>query len=1021
MLLVGLLTANPVAPPGEELLGRTIAEIVVDGDDPALLPDLGSVRGTPLTRPFVRDLIEALWMTDRYRDVRVDAVAVADGVRLVVEVSLRRRLRTLEAEGNEHLDVRELRRIAGFVPDAEEHPDLLEEMRGRVEAAYAGRGYPNVGVAFRVGEAEADGRVTLVMMVEEGEPIRIDSIHLAGNLALPPPLVRRFLPLQPGEPWDQDRVREASRRLEAFYRDQGYFLARVLDPVVEPLESGAVRITLPVEPGLPVRIVFGGNHGVSAEDLATLAAFDENSTFDTAEIDAACDRIAAHYRSLGFPDAAVEWSVAGTDTTASFPTTPLQDPTRWSAGYATEDPFGPLPRPPYPPPLPPQPILELRLRVREGPRMRVARIEWVGADFFDHDALDEMVFDQVAASIDRPAGLQGPAPIDRRPDAPAAGDRLIGWDPEDVYLETAYQQAALRIEARYRSRGFLAAGVALDAPTRLPEDGLLLPRFLVSEGPRSMLRSIAVAGNERLTTEEIAERFLIEEGGPVNEVLVEETRRDILDLYASHGYLYAEVERQAAFSEDRSEVDLRFAVVEGPQVRVAAIEVVGNEETAASLILGSLSFEPGDVFSPDEADASEQRLLRIGIFQGVTIGPAAPEEIAADKVIVVQVRERPPQSLELRAGFSTAEGARAAIGYGYRNLFGYAVGLHLRVGLNYQLFFLGNDAYEREFRDLPLVDQLERHIVAGVNVPYLPGIGSLIATQVDLANERDNEPFYGIDRSSALLGFSTGWRQLLAFGLRGGVEYNDVTRFGGDYAVCTGDEEPGAVCLRPEDARRLRTPQGVSTFGVVRGTASVDWRDDPFNPTRGLLFSASVEWARSAEPVFDAESGVSSFSNLVKASFQLSGYVPLGAGLVLALAGRYGQVFPLQENSRTFPDRYFYLGGFDTLRGFPQESLSVADAPPGFPSPGGNLFLVMRAELRIPLGDAFGTALFTDIGNVWREPGNFDFATLRYAAGAGLRVQTPVGPLALDFGINLDPRDDWNEAFGALHFSIGTF
>jgi outer membrane translocation and assembly module TamA len=85
------------------------------------------------------------------------------------------------------------------------------------------------------------------------------------------------------------------------------------------------------------------------------------------------------------------------------------------------------------------------------------------------------------------------------------------------------------------------------------------------------------------------------------------------------------------------------------------------------------------------------------------------------------------------------------------------------------------------------------------------------------------------------------------------------------------------------------------------------------------------------------------------------------------------------------------------------------------------VFVALRGELRVPLGDTFGAALFTDIGNLWRDFGNVNLAHLRYTAGIGLRVQTPIGPLAFDYGFNLDPRDDWGEGFGALHFSIGAF
>jgi outer membrane protein insertion porin family len=86
---------------------------------------------------------------------------------------------------------------------------------------------------------------------------------------------------------------------------------------------------------------------------------------------------------------------------------------------------------------------------------------------------------------------------------------------------------------------------------------------------------------------------------------------------------------------------------------------------------------------------------------------------------------------------------------------------------------------------------------------------------------------------------------------------------------------------------------------------------------------------------------------------------------------------------------------------------------------GGNVLLNPRTELRIPLGGVFQTALFLDAGNLWLQPATLDPWKLRYAAGTGLRASTPVGPLALDIGFNLDRRQ-WEDPF-AFHFSIGLF
>jgi outer membrane protein assembly factor BamA len=189
---------------------------------------------------------------------------------------------------------------------------------------------------------------------------------------------------------------------------------------------------------------------------------------------------------------------------------------------------------------------------------------------------------------------------------------------------------------------------------------------------------------------------------------------------------------------------------------------------------------------------------------------------------------------------------------------------------------------------------------------------------------------------------------------------------------------------------------------------------------------------------------------------RIAGYIPLSKrGLALALSFRWGLNAQLIERSHTYPDRLFFMGGVDSMRGFTQDSvipedlaqqlldsqaLSVSD--PGDNEMltvdrilirGGDVFLNPRAELRIPITSSVQTALFLDTGNLWSTPRAFQEGEfrLRYAIGSGLRISTPVGPLVFDYGFNLerildkiDPsrtRQRFWESLGAFHFSIGLF
>jgi outer membrane protein insertion porin family len=91
------------------------------------------------------------------------------------------------------------------------------------------------------------------------------------------------------------------------------------------------------------------------------------------------------------------------------------------------------------------------------------------------------------------------------------------------------------------------------------------------------------------------------------------------------------------------------------------------------------------------------------------------------------------------------------------------------------------------------------------------------------------------------------------------------------------------------------------------------------------------------------------------------------------------------------------------------------------PLRGGNLMINPRFELRFPLRAPVDAAFFADFGNLWDDV-NYIVShgfSLRADVGAGIRVQTPVGPLVFDYGINVTRRP--YEDFGAFHFAIGLF
>src|SRR5207302_10553151 len=112
----------------------------------------------------------------------------------------------------------------------------------------------------------------------------------------------------------------------------------------------------------------------------------------------------------------------------------------------------------------------------------------------------------------------------------------------------------------------------------------------------------------------------------------------------------------------------------------------------------------------------------------------------------------------------------------------------------------------------------------------------------------------------------------------------------------------------------------------------------------------------------------------------VAGYVPIGRKVTFAAELRMGQTIrpPWVSTSETYPDRLFFLGGVDAMRGFTIDTFVPADLADQvragkvkveqLPLRGGNFMLNPRLELRFPLRPPFDTVIFADIGNLWTDP-----------------------------------------------------
>jgi outer membrane protein insertion porin family len=215
-------------------------------------------------------------------------------------------------------------------------------------------------------------------------------------------------------------------------------------------------------------------------------------------------------------------------------------------------------------------------------------------------------------------------------------------------------------------------------------------------------------------------------------------------------------------------------------------------------------------------------------------------------------------------------------------------------------------------------------------------------------------------------------------------------------------------------------------------TPSLIWdrRDDPFNPRSGTLATVALETASlllgSQEQYWKLSAGTSIFHPIAQP-------VVIAIGTRGGIASLFGEtrrssgptsaevVIPLSER--------FYVGGRSSVRGYDEDTvgrypnITNPFPPPAMVRPvtGGNIFLVANAEVRVSLPGSLGLVFFWDGGTVWQDQRDVHWSgiwnDLTFTTGGGLRYNTPVGPLRLDYGHKLD----WHpgESHGTLHFTLG--
>lgn len=1070
------------------LAGRTITLVTAVDPPPGFTPvsDADIPLGTVFNAAVVRRAIGRLWETGNYSDIKVYAQkAPGNGVEVLLSCRPMFRIRKLEVEGNDALAREAVEKAIDYTPDRtiRPSPEVLRKLRHKLLDTYTKRGYPEASASLRLETTSDPGGVALIVDITEGKPERYTRIRTS---RLPDELrderLTESVGLKSGIVRHKESVEESIQALSEKLASLGYRDAKV-GPFRERLiKRHEIELLINIEANIKTEIEIRGNRRFRKKDLTQVFIGETlvNTTPESLEFSLAS--LKRHYRKHGYFHAQVAFERYCHSKNGNVY---LALPHHSCKGGD-----------------PKQTIL---IEVAEGPAVTVDRIVFSGNTYFSDSYLEDEVFAFIKEqnqneSLFQPfstANLDDLGVSDKRPKGMERGEGIAAPNLRfsRTYTPSLYQKTMVHLEELYQEKGFLGVhiGDSCDITSRQPikvgsskyrpflikrdddkessttasakdlpcvfisEDLEKLVVYVeVKENAQTKLSEMRFEGNHVFDAKSLVEVSGLAIGDPYNEFQIREAAREIASFYKSQGYMFTDVAWDNSFSTDMERARVRFTADEGPQTKVGKIRIEGAKITSKKLLFERLTLESGDLITPKEIEESQQRLMELGILDSATIQIVSPEEPAPIKNLLVTITEGKPQYLELKAGIATVEGLRGGFEYGYRNLGGWALSARLRLRANYRLFFLGSEnpvisQFQTYYDELSLIDQMERHILLGIGQIHLPGTKGHLGWALDAIDQRLNEPAYSAERDTAYIRMTTAhpirtkYRRAIVAELKTGLELNRIEVL--SLQSLDDSSQPIMGIQIPKELSRM--PQGQSLMWVTGLKATLDLRDHPFNPNRGIFISAGADYVHSLgddSPKIETLSGgeeriVYRSSRLIRASATFSSYIPFGSSeVVLALSFSAGYIFHLRKNSTTWADRYFYVGGVETLRGFPEESLvpediyqtwkttlreSSDDTNALLRSSGGEMMLISRIEIRYPLGSGFLGALFGEAGNLWRDTNNLDildinpFAIhLRPVAGGGIRYLTPLGPIAFDLGINLFKRP--HEERLAWFFSLGS-
>ena len=769
--------------------------------------------------------------------------------------------------------------------------------------------------------------------------VRVDSIVVSGVNRYSEESVRRIARLRVGDIVNGPDIQEAIQRLFA----TGEF--GDIDVRVTP-DTPAVFFIRVEERPLVGRYRFEGLEHANAGTIRDSAGLVAGTALDPSRIARARALVRSRLADAGFPQAEVD--------TASGP-----------------DPSG-------------LDQIEFVFRVDEGPRLALARVDFVG-----NEALRTSELRSTMSTVE---------------------EGFFWFRPGELHEDEYRTDLAERLPAYYGSKGYIDLEVLGDTIVVDTSTGKGRIEIRVREGEQYRLKSLRIDGNRRFPTAQLRAFFgpgrdgTIDESGratgdlkPFDQAAFEKATADISDLYRDAGYLRSQiipdVQRNPADSiHPFRTVDVSWFIREGPPAYIRTVQIVGNDFTYDKVIRKVLLTLPGDIYSQQLLISSIRNIQSLGFFeslppdQAIEINPRDDGDID----IVYRVKERQTGNINFGLSAAGVTGLAGFIGYDQPNLFGQAKNAHFR-------WLFGRNSQDIE--------------ISYTDPEFFASRNSL---SVGLQSSRDRFQTFNLGDRRQTGGFAEVGFPI--FDLRS-------TRFFVGYSLFS-DEVSDLESFGIQPGQATTITQGTRStvsFRLVR-----DNRGGGIFPTSGNRNSISARFTGGFLGG-DGDYGKFDFNSEWFAPIGQIGGGPTSVPieLVLGLSFRAGLVM---GDNPFFVERFFG-GGTQVgqqVRGYDEATITPnghipRSAPVGSIDRVGEAFFTTTAQFGIKLTDNIFASSFIDGGNIWKDAGQFNPTDLLIGAGVGVSLVTPFGPIGVDYAYGFDRRDVLGrpDPGWQLHFRFG--